>query len=88
MRLFKNANFTDFYTEPPTLSLEEILYVEINLERPLISDLSVVNVSLNFSKILSKIYLNILMMYLILLNNLEMFNVTCFDESRNSANLT
>ena len=45
MRLFKNANFTDFYTEPPTLSLEEILYVEINLERPLISDLSVVNVS-------------------------------------------
>jgi len=43
MRLFKNANFTDFYTEPPTLSLEEILYVEINLERPLISDLSVVN---------------------------------------------
>ena len=28
------------------------------------------------------------MMYLILLNNLEMFYITCFDESRNSANLT
>ena len=45
MRLFKNENFTDFYTEPPTLSLEEVLYVEINLEKPLISDLSTVNVS-------------------------------------------
>jgi hypothetical protein len=43
MRLFKNENFTDFYTEPPTLSLEEILYVEINLEKPLISDLTTVN---------------------------------------------
>jgi len=43
MRLFKNENFTDFYTEPPTLSLEEVLYVEINLEKPLISDLSTVN---------------------------------------------
>ena len=45
MRLFKNANFTDFYTEPPILSLDDILYVEVNLERPLISDISIQNVS-------------------------------------------
>lgn len=43
MRLFKNENFTDFYTDPPILSLEEVLYVEVNLERPLISDLSLMN---------------------------------------------
>lgn len=43
MRLFKNENYTDFYTEPPILSLEEVLYVEVNLERPLISDLSLQN---------------------------------------------
>ena len=68
MRLFKNANFTDFYTEPPTLSLEEILYVEINLERPLISDLSVVNVSdfaskINFclKKVCSMYYLTLIL---------------------------
>ena len=46
MRLFKNENFTDFYTDPPILSLEEVLYVEVNLERPLISDLSLMNVSI------------------------------------------
>lgn len=43
MRLFKNENFTDFYTDPPILSLEEVLYVEVNLERPLISDVSMQN---------------------------------------------
>jgi len=39
MRLFKNENYTDFYTEPPILSLDEILYVEVNMERPLLSDI-------------------------------------------------
>jgi len=38
MRLYKTANYTSFYTSPPVLSLEEVLYVEVNLERPLISD--------------------------------------------------
>lgn len=38
MRLYKTANYTSFYTSPPVLSLEEVLYVEINLERPLISE--------------------------------------------------
>lgn len=39
MRLFKNENYTDFYTEPPVLSLEDVLYVEVNMERPLVSDI-------------------------------------------------
>ena len=48
MRLFKNENYTDFYTEPPILSLDEILYVEVNMERPLLSDIdSSSNVSIN-----------------------------------------
>merc|ERR1712113_552884 len=38
MRLYKSNNYTDFYTEPPVLGLEEVLYVEVNLERPLVSD--------------------------------------------------
>jgi hypothetical protein len=38
MRLYKSVNYTDFYTEPPVLALEEILYVEVNLERPLVSE--------------------------------------------------
>lgn len=38
MRLYKSENYTDFYTEPPVLGLEEVLYVEVNLERPLVSE--------------------------------------------------
>jgi len=38
MRLYQSANYTNFYTTPPVLALDEILYVEVNLERPLISD--------------------------------------------------
>merc|ERR1711990_1085862 len=38
MRLYKSNNYTDFYTEPPVLGLEEVLYVEVNLERPLVSE--------------------------------------------------
>lgn len=38
MRLYMTSNYTSFYTAPPVLSLEEVLYVEVNLERPLISD--------------------------------------------------
>ena len=38
MRLYKSANYTDFYTDPPVLGLDEILYVEVNLERPLVSE--------------------------------------------------
>lgn len=38
MRLYMTSNYTSFYTSPPVLSLEEVLYVEVNLERPLISD--------------------------------------------------
>jgi len=50
MRLFKNENYTDFYTEPPVLSLEDVLYVEVNMERPLVSDIdSSSNVSSNAS---------------------------------------
>ena len=50
MRLFKNENYTDFYTEPPVLSLEDVLYVEVNMERPLVSDIdSSSNVSSNSS---------------------------------------
>ena len=50
MRLFKNENYTDFYTEPPVLSLEDVLYVEVNMERPLVSDIdSSSNVSSNNS---------------------------------------
>ena len=39
MRLFKNENYTDFYTEPPTLGLDDVLYVEVNMERPLLTDI-------------------------------------------------
>lgn len=39
MRLFKNENYTDFYTEPPTLALDDILYIEVNMERPLLSEI-------------------------------------------------
>ena len=54
MRLYMTSNYTSYYTckrcvksemiliicssAPPVLSLEEVLYVEVNLERPLISD--------------------------------------------------
>lgn len=38
MRLYKSSNYTDFYTEPPILGLEDVLYVEVNLERPLVSE--------------------------------------------------
>jgi len=38
MRLYMTSNYTSYYTSPPVLSLEEVLYVEVNLERPLISD--------------------------------------------------
>lgn len=38
MRLYKSANYTDFYTEPPVMNLEDVLYVEVNLDRPLVSD--------------------------------------------------
>jgi len=38
MRLYKSENYTDFYTEPPVMNLDDILYVEVNLERPLVSD--------------------------------------------------
>jgi len=40
MRLFKNENYTDFYTAPPVLALDDVLYVEVNLERPLITDIA------------------------------------------------
>ena len=49
MRLFKNENYTDFYTEPPTLGLDDVLYVEVNMERPLLTDIdSSSNVSVLF----------------------------------------
>ena len=53
MRLYMSSNFTDFYTSknlryaafsnlaslgPPVLSLNDDLFVEVNLERPLISE--------------------------------------------------
>lgn len=38
MRLYKSENYTDFYLEPPVLALDDILYVEVNLERPLVSE--------------------------------------------------
>jgi len=38
MRLYKSENYTDFYTEPPVMNLDDILYVEVNLDRPLVSD--------------------------------------------------
>ena len=55
MRLFKNENYTDFYTEPPTLGLDDVLYVEVNMERPLLTD---IDSSSNVSDfLLQKLYL-------------------------------
>ncbi|CAG5100053.1 Oidioi.mRNA.OKI2018_I69.XSR.g16819.t1.cds [Oikopleura dioica] len=38
MRLYLSSNYTDFYTSPPVLSLNDDLFIEVNLERPLISE--------------------------------------------------
>ena len=33
-----SRDLENFFLEPPVLALEEILYVEVNLERPLVSE--------------------------------------------------
>ena len=39
LKLKSNINFADqLILEPPLMNLDDILYVEVNLERPLVSD--------------------------------------------------
>lgn len=37
MRLYKDANFTDSYMHPPELSLDDDLYIQVELQKPLIT---------------------------------------------------
>lgn len=37
MRLYKDQNYTDSYMTPPKLSLDDVLYIKVELEKPLIT---------------------------------------------------